>query len=191
MSITMDRTIFHPRSFKLVDLNEAIRQFVLCGTPVDPSTESSILHWKIYLVLDGEKSVLFDLTPGGGADGMTGTLIVDSEPYPSRDSAASSDTSITGSSSSRTDYFPISPSKSVIFTGAQVLETLRDSRRDKYRYDSTGSGCRFWCTTVVGDLERASFIPQGSLAAFENYIVEKNEENPGRYPLPTRKGTFY
>ncbi len=57
--------------------------------------------------------------------------------------------------------------------------------------DDTGSGCRFWCSTVVGDLEKKGILKKGSEVEFEEHVVACNKKNPDRYPVPTRKGTFY
>lgn len=78
-------------------------------------------------------------------------------------------------------------------TGQSVVDLHLEAprTRNRYKYHDTGSGCRFWCLTVLGDLELAGMVPSESSAEFDRYVLLKSEENPARFPMPTRRGTFY
>ncbi|KAG1775230.1 hypothetical protein EV702DRAFT_1119573 [Suillus placidus] len=72
-----------------------------------------------------------------------------------------------------------------------LLDLLESNGRNRFLYDSTGSGCRFWCYTVLSDLERRRLVPDGAISRFDAYVAEQSQERPARFPLPTREGNFY
>lgn len=76
-------------------------------------------------------------------------------------------------------------------TVQQILSAITDNGRHLYKFDETRSGCRHWCVTVLSDLESHGVFSPGDTQSFEMLIEELSSRNPLRYPLPTRKGTFY
>lgn len=46
-------------------------------------------------------------------------------------------------------------------TVQQLLDFVLQRKRDQYRLNAEGSGCRFWCKTVIGDLKQAGWIVPG------------------------------
>jgi len=71
------------------------------------------------------------------------------------------------------------------------LEFLEKNELDKYIYDPTGSGCRWWCTVVIREAERLGLVDVGSLKSLLDFVAERHQESPERVPLPIRRGVFY
>lgn len=186
---TMDKNVLYLPGIKQSadDLERPLLTVSLAGTPVDLRPES-VLHWKIHLALTDSRTVVFDLIPGG-SDGLTGVLCIDSIESKSDEEVESNSKDISGILYEDRVVFRVVPKTEV--TPKDIINLLVSERRDKYHYDDTGSGCRFWCSVVVGDLERKGVMEEGSEKAFDDHIEASNKKNPDRYPLPTRKGAFY
>ncbi|KAF9240405.1 hypothetical protein BU15DRAFT_61422 [Melanogaster broomeanus] len=154
----------------------AVRCYTLSGSPVN-SDKSSVLHWKIFVNCASEgqstTNVKLDLSPG--QDGAVGVLIVNETPY---------ENSVTSTAS-------VSEVATAGITVGGLLAMLERNGRNRYKYDDSGSGCRFWCRTVLEDLENGGLVSGGAVERFDAYIVENSRGNPGRFPWPTREGTFY
>ena len=78
-------------------------------------------------------------------------------------------------------------------TVQQLIDfVLGRNRRDRYRLTDGGSGCRFWCKTVINDLEQAGWIGPGSGAQLESYFLSLHQKyGNGCIPYPLYQGTFY
>lgn len=77
-------------------------------------------------------------------------------------------------------------------TVQDIIQSIFDNKRDRYRYDDTGSGCRFWVGTVIEDLEREGRLSQDSLQEFKTFVSNLHEaERENRVPMPPRMGAFY
>ncbi|KAH9838667.1 uncharacterized protein C8Q71DRAFT_752405 [Rhodofomes roseus] len=169
------------RGFTDEGRTSAVLAITIAGTPVNPADPDSVLHWIIYYDIGPGRAIKFDMLPGGGPDGMTGCLqvvVCDATAARAQELAAS---------------FTAETAAPEPVTGQRILDLLLDAprRRNRYKYDETGSGCRFWCRTVLEDLEEAGIVPAGSLGSFDEYVLRKSEENPARFPMPTRRGRFY
>lgn len=167
------------RGFTAEGRNATVLADTIAGTPVNPDYPSSVLHWIVYCNIGSGRALRLDMLPGGGPDGMTGCLqVVVCDAPRLQDLTAS---------------FITSTSLSQNITGQSVVDLLLEAprTRNRYKYDETESGCRFWCQTVLGDLELAGMLPSGSSAEFNRYVLLKSEENSARFPMPTRRGTFY
>jgi len=168
-------------------LEHSVLSVVLAGTPVNLTPES-VLHWKILMEVAENKTVTLDLVPGG-SDGLTGILCIDcldTENLVTASERGGLKDAVRDQDSDRVAFTP-----KTIVSAKAIINLLVSGGRDKYHYDETGSGCRFWCSTVVGDLERKGILEKGSEVEFEEHVVACNKKNPDRYPVPTRKGTFY
>jgi hypothetical protein len=77
-------------------------------------------------------------------------------------------------------------------TVGDVLSLILNNKRDLYSLNSDGSGCRFWCLTVIRNLEEAGFVAPGSVTHVEDYLLELHHRI-GNYwvPYPIYQGTFY
>ncbi|TDL27576.1 hypothetical protein BD410DRAFT_427820 [Rickenella mellea] len=76
-------------------------------------------------------------------------------------------------------------------TVSDLKALIMEKKRDRYKLDDSGSGCRYWCQIVLGDLEDGGFVTPGTTAQFLTTIDALAAKNPEGFPLPVRKGTFY
>ncbi|KAK7692113.1 hypothetical protein QCA50_003732 [Cerrena zonata] len=146
----------------------------IATTAQSTTSDSNVYHWHIYFCL-GEESVLFDIIPG--ADLRTGVLMI-----------LSQDTARTTCADAL--EYATQPTSSD-FTIQNYIDLFIEKRLDKYIYTDTGSGCRWWCTTVLEKLEEAQLIPKGSTTDFLEWVNAKAHELPSKIPMPVRKGQFY
>ncbi|KAG8767386.1 hypothetical protein FRC19_001539 [Serendipita sp. 401] len=154
-------------------LSSPILSFRITGSPVDPQNTNSVLHWHCYCLVSAEAAVMVDMIPGG--DTRTGVLSV-KYVNPVSSSGSSAD---------------IVLHSQVVVTTADVISLLTRLGRTRYKYSDDGSGCRFWCCTILQDLKDNGYVQQDAVETFDAFITERNEMNPLVYPLPTRQGTFY
>lgn len=121
----------------------------------------------------GIQSITLDMTLG--SDGSKGVLYVTEQRYElSQNSVAEVRENATNNT-----------------TVQSLLDLLESRGRDRYQFNGDGAGCRFWCHTVLGDLERGGFVASGAANRFDLYVTNKNKGNPTRFPLPTPRGSFY
>jgi hypothetical protein len=77
-------------------------------------------------------------------------------------------------------------------TISRILEVLVANKREKYTFDdTTGSGCRWWCEVVVGDLENANLVPAGSRKTLKEFMDETAKIDPIGMPTPSPRGIFH
>ncbi|QRW10854.1 hypothetical protein RhiLY_09853 [Ceratobasidium sp. AG-Ba] len=156
------------------DRDRVVQRVLIFGSPI-PGT--SVLHWRILLNIDfsgNQRSVLLDLNKGG-AESRTGILLIKSVNYSTSQSAQTS--------------FPFGVPGGI--TVGRFIDLVLGLKRNRYRFDSTGSGCRYWCWVVLSDFERAGFVASGSSAFFLQAIAGLAQDNPARYPIPAPEGSFY
>lgn len=168
----MSATTF-TRLLQTADKARLIESIVVVGAPVSDAIDS-VLHWQIFAIIDNTKSVLFDLIPGG-SDGRTGVLMITSK-QGSYDGSAKA-----------THRVAVSDG----ITVQQLFDLILRNGRDRYKYDDTGSGCRYWCTVVLGDLEAVGMIEAGSHKSFLQYVADQAAIAPAVFPMPVRQGQFY
>ena len=77
-------------------------------------------------------------------------------------------------------------------TLGHVLALVLQNGRDRYTLNDGGSGCRYWCLTVLNDLELARYVNQGSGANVEAFIAQLYQTLGQTWiPYPLHQGTFY
>ncbi|KAG2063118.1 hypothetical protein BDR04DRAFT_1235579 [Suillus decipiens] len=154
-----------------------VQRCTISGSPVNETDPDSVLHWRILVQCilpdDNSRIVTLDMMPG--QDSRTGVLAVTEAP----------------NELSQTSVADVAEDVTTDITVNSLLGLLELNGRSRFLYDSTGSGCRFWCHTVLSDLERRRFVSDGAISRFDAYVAEKSGENPARFPLPTREGVFY
>ncbi|KAG9099493.1 hypothetical protein FRC06_005207 [Ceratobasidium sp. 370] len=151
-----------------------VKRVTLAGSPAMNGDPYSVLHWRIFLYVDDEHSVVLDMTPGG-IDGSTGLLLVS---FVSREMSDSTAAAVD---------FPVI----LDFTVNSILALIMEHGRERYMFTASGTGCRFWCSVVLRDMEKANMVPPGSSHIFDQKIEQLSQSNPTRFPLPTLRGTFY
>jgi hypothetical protein len=72
-----------------------------------------------------------------------------------------------------------------------VIDLILAKGRDRYKLTEGGSGCRYWCKTVVRDLEDHQFVRGGSSDQLEGYMRSLHAVHGNWVPYPLYKGTFY
>ncbi|GBE81776.1 hypothetical protein SCP_0401490 [Sparassis crispa] len=157
-----------------VDRSAVVTKVHLACSPVDISNPDSILHWAVSLELTETSSVIMDMIPAG-IDGRTGVLVVSSSQERILEHSV--------------EPFTISTANTA--TVNDLLSVIIDKKRHQYKYDDSGSGCRYWCTVVVDDWEQQGLVTPGAHNELENHISQLSGKNPARVPMPVRKGTFY
>ncbi|CAE6536659.1 unnamed protein product [Rhizoctonia solani] len=168
----MSSTTIFDKQFHKPDRNCSVQQVILSGSPVNIEDPNTVLHWHIILRISETQSVLLDMPPAG-VDGRTGILFIQSA---AESTAAEIDIS--------------APIVGEVTVGA-IIDLLLRLNRDKYRYDDSGSGCRFWCIVVLGDMEKQGYVASGTVAKFNKQIEGRSQVQPSLYPWPTREGVFY
>lgn len=76
--------------------------------------------------------------------------------------------------------------------GAVVHWRLFCQLGDQYRLHPSGSGCRYWCLTVLGDFERAGWVAAGTTQSAETW-ADGLAKTLGSAVIPviSPRGTFY
>lgn len=153
-----------------------VRQIALCGIPVT-SSKDAVCHWRVYLVISDSQSVMLDMRPcgAGNVDPMIGILDID----PKEDDITNE---------SVAEYRVDTLMDVSVDT---VVSVLRGFGRHHYRFDETGSGCRFWCSIALSDMEKVKIVAAGSTEGFHAKVAKLHEENRSRFPIPIPKGQFY
>ncbi|KAG8996808.1 hypothetical protein FRB94_001346 [Tulasnella sp. JGI-2019a] len=174
--MAVSTTVFD-KFFNKDDRDLLIKQVVACAWPISPEDPESLYHWSMSLYVNPEKGVTLDILPAG-VDGRTGVLVISSklEGMPTHDL-------------NRTVTLNIGKDNTTV---QDIIQAILDNKRDRYRYDDTGSGCRFWVGTVIEDLEREGRLSGNSLERFLMFVSELYEaEGENRVPMPPRTGVFY
>jgi hypothetical protein len=167
-------TVFHMLS-SLCHCSLSGRKCVaLAGSSTNAQDPNSVLHWRIFLCISQDKSVILDLLPEG-LDSRTGLLMIKSAAYAQSQSTAAS--------------IPVAVAGEVTM-GAFIDLVLR-LKRNQYKYGESGSACHYWCSVVLEDMEKCGYVPAGSTARFHQSVARLAQNNPTRYPLPTCQGAFY
>ncbi|PVH70286.1 hypothetical protein DL98DRAFT_521701 [Cadophora sp. DSE1049] len=104
-------------------------------------------HWSIYLLLEGGiGSVRLNMSAPPGE--ITGTLSIDGFKY-----------RLTNSALEHWDYKMVSG-----VTVKMVKDLVYSRGRDRYQFSGGGSGCRYWCYTILQDLETSKYVFEGTYA---------------------------
>ena len=146
---------------------------ITATTAQSTTSDTNVFHWHIYFSFDGQ-SVLFDIIPG--ADLRTGVLMVMSQEVPR---------------TTCLDALEYVAQPTSQYTIQNYIKFFIDNRLDKYIYDESGSGCRWWCTTVLGKLEEAGLVSSGTKASFLSWVADQAQQLPLKIPMLVRKGEFY
>ncbi|KAF9811159.1 hypothetical protein IEO21_06612 [Rhodonia placenta] len=81
------------------------------------------------------------------------------------------------------------------FTVKEMIDlVITGKRRHQFMFDmSSGSGCAYWCITVIGDLEEAGMLPSGTKREAQEFrdLVAVELNNAQSMPLQMPLGTFY
>ncbi|KAH6630355.1 hypothetical protein B0J18DRAFT_98639 [Chaetomium sp. MPI-SDFR-AT-0129] len=167
-------------NLKTDDLNASIELIHLCAlrndlNEGDEAGEPPTNHWVLCLQNSATSSVMLDMVPGYGTDGLRGkieTTSLPSEPYTNETLHA----------------FTYKPLRDV--TIADVVHIISEKGRDQFTFSPEWEGCRFWLSVVIRDFEDVGLVEEGSavkaLEALRKYWI-----NPeGSEPRVMREGCF-
>ncbi len=141
----------------------------------DESGRPPTNHWVIFLQLRDSvaNSVKVDMIPGDGADGLAGTVILDSKEYV-----------VTNASIMTLTFKPTEP-----VTLQAIMDLIVKNKRDKYRFTDE-EGCRYWMYTLISDLEAGEILAQGSATTAWASISLYWRDPSGSEPRMVERGTF-
>ena len=108
------------------------------------------VHWRLFFQL-GMQSIEFN-SQKRTADGIT-TLYIDHRQYKC--------------SNRQPSIGEMEINLSRPFKVQEIVDFILGKGRDRYKLTEGGSGCRYWCQTVVHDLEDNHFVRGGSSDALE------------------------
>ena len=152
----------------------------IAGSPTIEDQPDSVLHYRLFLSIDDNTSVIIDPIPSATDQDLRQTIFTISSP-PDIDSI-------------QKGWVAFRTFETLCrVTPEQVLGYLVDKGLHRYRFDETFSGCRYWCDKAVECLEAQGAVAEGSAATFETHIEQlgKSLNQEARYPVPVRKGSFY
>lgn len=119
------------------------------------------------------KSVLFDMIP---ALFPVGVLVIQSK------------NSETSTEMEKVEYIvPVLQ----YYTIQQYIDLFVANGMQRYRFDSTGSGCMYWVASVFGLLGESGWAPPGHFTGIIEFHKQHAEARPLDFALPLRKGDFY
>lgn len=161
-----------PDIITLTGINPAHHFFTAAGEVGD----FGVYSWRLFFVT-GKKSVAFDFrTSKNPIDDYIGCFHVLDKNEPK-------------STSIEPLMLDITPAPNL-----RVLDYVNfvlEQRLDKYKFNAKGSGCRFWCYTVIRLLEEAEYVQKGAISEVNKFFAEKIKQYPKLIPEPMIKGRFY
>ncbi|TBU55875.1 hypothetical protein BD310DRAFT_932695 [Dichomitus squalens] len=176
---TMAATIYD-KALRPVDKDRRVTQITVTASLYAPAGSEGvgIFHWRLYLVLGPDRvstsrAVLLDMVP---TNPPFGTLII-----ASKDNAHSN--------ALIKIELPIASVDGL--TVRQVIDLIVSNRMDRYKFDASGSGCLFWIWNVLQQLQNARLVEDGAVAKLQDFHAEQARLQPGKIPLPLRRGEFY
>ncbi|TDL27899.1 hypothetical protein BD410DRAFT_335621 [Rickenella mellea] len=142
----------------------------------------SVAHFRLFLGLSGVRPESVELNNTGHQGGRTTTTFITYRPYSRSQTVTTLGYQVVNIAGSN-------------LTVNQILEHLFvTKRRHLYRLDAdTGSGCRFWCRTVLSDMVAQTWIPSSAIElteAIAEAIQRNNKALVSEVGNP-RGGIFY
>jgi hypothetical protein len=158
--------------------NAPLKEVILAGTSTDPKNANAIYHFRVSLVLDDEKVINLNMSPG--RDIVTGVLLV--------------------TVLDKADIFSEEPTISFVApaisgeskTVLDALKMVLERKRDRYNFNSEGNGCRHWSYSVLSDLANERFVASeepGKFIAWED--TQHDALGNLSFPMPRIRGSFY
>ncbi|QRV92017.1 hypothetical protein RhiJN_20035 [Ceratobasidium sp. AG-Ba] len=149
-----------------------VTQVYMVGVPVDYRDPTSVLHWRLHLVISSGQSVKVDFVLDD-VDNYLGYLHVASRRYVLP---------------SRVHTYGVAPTTGWVTVG-QILDLIIYQGLHRYLYND-GAGCRYWCMVVIDRLAAAGLVVSNARARIEQMICGLSVQSPDVYPHPTIQGTF-
>ncbi|KAI0114485.1 hypothetical protein GGR51DRAFT_577501 [Nemania sp. FL0031] len=134
-------------------------------------------HWSLFFEMLGERSVRLDMVSGFGNDGLRGKIEVASKNYVC--------------TRERVHRLSFQPDRAV--TLEDIVHLIQRNGRQRYRFLPEWEGCRYWCYTIIQDLEAARIISPGSALVAEATLSNfyGYPSGSGVEPREIKAGRFY
>ncbi|CAK7263131.1 hypothetical protein SEPCBS119000_000326 [Sporothrix epigloea] len=160
------------------DLKHTVQKVHLCayinehneGDGEEPPTN----HWATFLEISPTHSVMMDMAPGYGSDGLRGKIELSTERYKYPDDTI--------------HVVSLEPAGKP--TVQDIVGLINDNGLQKYTFTPEWEGCRFWVFTVVSNLEKKGSVPPGSAEATWKAVSYYYRNPSGHEPRIVRQGTF-
>ncbi|TGJ83758.1 hypothetical protein E0Z10_g4977 [Xylaria hypoxylon] len=159
--------------------SERVRRFYLCAlrnefNEGDEAGEPPTYHWVLSLEISSESSIMIDMVPGCGSDGLRGKIEVTAlnERY----------------THEVLEVFSFDSQEEVKVR--DVIELIQNKGRQSFTFSPESEGCRHWLSVVMADLDAASWIPQGSAMVAYEALLKYWKNLKGYKPRAMIKGIF-
>ncbi|KAI1262612.1 hypothetical protein F5Y18DRAFT_438733 [Xylariaceae sp. FL1019] len=166
-------------NFGPVSLQQNIQQIHLCAlrnelNEGDEAGEAPTNHWVLSLEISSASSIMIDMVPGYGDDGLRGKIEV-----------ASLDERYT-SETLQVFSFPITHATTV----RSFMELVQSKGRQLFTFSPEWEGCRHWLSVVMADLDDAGWVSKGSAAIAREALLQYWINPSGSEPRIMREGVF-
>lgn len=143
----------------------------------DGSDSPPTNHWPICLQTSPTSSIMLDMAPGYGEDGLRGKIEVMAlnQQY--------TDETLQVFSFKPTEAFPG-------LTVGQVMEYISQKGRQKFNFHPSWEGCRFWISVLMDDWEGLGLVDPGSAVVAKEALTKYWINPEGSHPREIREGTF-
>lgn len=131
-------------------------------------------HWVVCLQISPTSSVMLDMAPGYGSDGLRGKIevVTLSQPYTDETLRA----------------FSFKPTKTL--TIDQFLARISERGRQKFNFHSSWEGCRYWISVLMADWEEMQLVAPGSASSAKEVLMKYWVNPEGSYPREMHEGGF-
>ncbi|KAK7920108.1 hypothetical protein PG985_008130 [Apiospora marii] len=138
-------------------------------------------HWVICLETAPSSSIMLDMAPGYGEDGLRGKILV----------TAIRDRAYTDETLRNFPYELLDRDRqSPTTTAAEILRLIQARGRHKYTFSPEWEGCRYWISVVVDDLETEGIVGAGTAKEALEQLSQYWRCPDGSEAREMRKGGF-
>ncbi|KAI1113631.1 hypothetical protein F5Y14DRAFT_417309 [Nemania sp. NC0429] len=140
----------------------------------DEAGEAPTNHWVLCLETSKSSSIMIDMAPGYGTDGLRGKIQV------SLCNGCYTDEAL--------QVFSFTPKR--VATVGSVLEFIQSRGRQAFNFSPEWEGCRHWLSVVMADLDHAGWIAEGSSVTARDALLKYWRNPEGSEPRVMREGLF-
>lgn len=131
-------------------------------------------HWVVCLQTSSTSSIMLDMAPGYGSDGLRGKIEVSALSQPYTDETLRS--------------FSFKPTKTL--TVEQFLAHISEKGRQKFTFHPSWEGCRFWISVLMADWEELQLLAAGSASSAMKALTKYWVNPGGSTPREMNEGIF-
>lgn len=131
-------------------------------------------HWVVCLQTSLTSSVMLDMAPGYGSDGLRGKIEVSALSQPYTDETLR--------------VFSFKPTQTM--TTEQFLAYISEKGRQKFTFHPSWEGCRFWISVLMADWEELQLVAAGSASSAKEALTKYWVNPEGSQPREMNEGVF-